>query len=356
MKKFILLAGLAASTVWASAQTEVVTGVMRGKDYGVTYSLPKTMVEIEIKTNKVTYTPGEFFKYADRFLRLPNVKNEAETYWELNSVSVRSVGIPDSEQVYFVKMKDKSVAPLIELTADGIIKSINVPIQERIQDKKKVQEPVVKKKAVNPRQYFTQEILMAGSTSKMAELVAQEIYNIRESKSALVRGQADAMPTDGEQLKLMLNNLQEQEQALTTTFAGITDKEERTFTLRLYPEKIGKDMIVFRFSKKLGVLGQDDLAGEPVYLSLENLNTLPAATDEDKKGKSKEEGVAYNVPGKAKVTLTQNGKVWTEKEILLTQFGEREFLAPTLFNKNSTIKVIFDPTTGGLVKIDRVTE
>lgn len=31
---------------------------------------------------------------------------------------------------------------------------------------------------------MTEEILIAGSTAKMAELVAKEIYNIRESKTA----------------------------------------------------------------------------------------------------------------------------------------------------------------------------
>ena len=35
------------------------------------------------------------------------------------------------------------------------------------------------------------------------------------------------------------------------------------------------------------------------------------------------------------------------------QFGIIEYLAPVLFNKNSTIKVYFDPVTGGLLKVDR---
>ena len=38
MKRLIILTGLLATTIIASAQTEVVTGVMRGKDYGVTYA------------------------------------------------------------------------------------------------------------------------------------------------------------------------------------------------------------------------------------------------------------------------------------------------------------------------------
>ena len=107
MKKLIIAAGLLMTTS-AYAQTEVLTGVTRGKDYGVVYSLPKTQIELEIKANKVNYTPGEFSKYADRYLRLTNVSADPEEYWELTSVKVKSVGVPNSETTYFVKLKDKT--------------------------------------------------------------------------------------------------------------------------------------------------------------------------------------------------------------------------------------------------------
>ena len=53
MKKFIIATGLLMATS-AYAQTEVLTGVTRGKDYGVVYALPKTQIEIEIKQTKST--------------------------------------------------------------------------------------------------------------------------------------------------------------------------------------------------------------------------------------------------------------------------------------------------------------
>ena len=36
------------------------------------------------------------------------------------------------------------------------------------------------------REFLTEEILMASSTAKMAELVAKEIYNIREKQECLI--------------------------------------------------------------------------------------------------------------------------------------------------------------------------
>ena len=296
MKKLIIATGLLMATS-AYAQTEVLTGVTRGKDYGVVYALPKTQIEIEIKANKVNYKPGEFSKYADRYLRLTNVSAEPEEYWELNSVKVKPVGVPNSEATYFVKLKDKTVAPLMELTEEGLIKSINVPYSSN-NAKNAANNAVAPQRKVNPR------------------------------------------------------DLNLQEEAMTEMFSGVRNKEEKTFTVRLTPDKEFDNEVAFRFSKKLGIVANNDLAGTPFYISLKDLKTVKIPQEDGKK-KKEMEGIAYNVPGQAMVTLTDGKKKLYEGEIPVTQFGIIEYLAPVLFNKNSTIKVYFDPVTGGLLKVDR---
>ena len=349
MRKLIaLLVSILFVTTVTYAQTEVMSGVTRGKDFGVVYALPKTEIKIDIKVTKVTYTPGEFGRYADRYLRLSDVSGDPEQYWELNGIVASSVGVPDNENTYFVKMKDKTVAPLIELTDDGIVKSINVPISEAPVQKK--EQPAPTKKILDPRDFLTEEILMANSTAKMAELTAREIYNIRESRNALVRGQADNMPKDGEQLKLMLTALEEQENAMLELFTGIKNKEEKIFTITLTPNREWNNEVIVRFSRKLGVLAVNDLAGEPIYLTLKNLNSVPPTEENKKKDVS---GIAYNVPGRASVLIVNGKDKVFEGELPVTQFGTIEYLAPALFNKNSTIKVTFNPATGALIKVDR---
>ena len=207
-KKNIVLLSALLFSVSAIAQTEVTAGVTRGKDYGVTYVLPKTEIELTVQATKHTYTPGEFSKYAERYLRLNNVSSEPETYWTLDKMQTEVIGVPDKENVYFVKMKDKTVAPLIELSKDGIVYSINMPLGSGQRKTTPTIQPKVTGNTpnVNPRDFLTEEILMSNSTAKMAELVAKEIYSIRESKNALLRGEADNMPKDGAQLKLMLED------------------------------------------------------------------------------------------------------------------------------------------------------
>lgn len=349
MKKIIFSAGVLAMSFTTFAQTEVVQGVMRGKDYGVTYALPKTQIEIIAKVNKVKYTPGEFAKYAERYLRLNNVSTEPEEHYELATIVAQLVGIPDKDNVYFVKMKDKTVAPLIELTEDGVIKSINVA-----NDNKQTVIPATltsaAKKSLNPRDFLTEEILTANSTAKMAELTAKEIYNIRESKNALLRGQADFMPQDGQQMKLMIESLEDQERALTEMFAGKLSVEPESYTIRIAPDKEINQEIAFRFSKKLGVVDNNNLAGEPVYISVKDLKSVNIPQEDSKK---KVDGIAYNLPGRAIISLEKDRKTLFKEEMLISQFGTVEYLAPALFNKNSTIKVTFNPTTGGLIKVDR---
>lgn len=349
MKKKLI--GLSALLIACStyAQTEVTAGVMRGKDYGVTYLLPKTEIEIVLHTTKHTYTPGEFCKYADRYLRLSNVSAEPDEYWTLDKIQTRVAGVPDKDNVYFVKLKDKTVAPLMELTEDGIVRSINMPFSGR-QPEQVSQKAETPEADMDPRRFLTEEILMSNSSAKMAELVAKEIYNIRESKNALLRGEADNMPKDGAQLKLMLDNLNLQERAMMEMFSGTTKAESQTFTVRLTPKEMQNE-VAFRFSKRLGVVANNDLAGEPYYISVANLKTPDISGVEE--NKKKLEGVAYNVPGRAKVTLMQSNKKLFEEELPVTQFGTIEYLAPVLFNKSSTVKVLFDTATGGLVKVDR---
>ena len=150
----------------------------------------------------------------------------------------------------------------------------------------------------------------------------------------------------------MLDNLNAQEEAMTQMFSGTCNKEERTFTVRLTPDKELNNEVAFRFSKKLGVVANNDLAGTPFYISLKDLKSVKMPQEDGKKKKDLD-GIAYNVPGQAMVTLTDGKKKLYEGELPITQFGVIEYLAPVLFNKNSTIKVYFDPNTGGLLKVDR---
>lgn len=351
IKKGLLIFGL-LTACGVSAQN-VTPYAPKGMEEGVVYYLPKTQIEVKATVTKVTYTPGELCQYANRYLRINDLSSTPSEYWEIKSIEVSTIGIPDANKAYSIKLKDKMATSKVELTENGIIKAINTTSNIPSAPTKTI-EPTNTPKVenVDPRSFMTEEILLASSSNKMAELVAKEIYNIRESKNSLTRGQADYMPQDGAALQIMLNNLETQEKAMTEMFTGKTIYTDQTFTFYLEPSKDTQNQTLFRFSKKLGVLESNNLAGEPITITITDASNLPPATEETK-AKKKPVGVIYNIPGKAKISIDGMAKNYLKDELIVTQFGETEILVENLFNKKENTRVIFNPTTGGIVKIDK---
>ena len=332
----------------ASAQTEVEPFVPGSTLEGVTYYLPRTAFRVTVIAEKTTTRPGDFYKYADRYLRLQNVPTETSVQWNLKSITFEPFGKPDKNKAYSIKIKSKTVAPLVGLSRDGLLLSINCDADEKfLPDLPKPQKGQAPE---NPRSYMTQEMLAAGSTAKMAELCAQEIYDIRDSKNALIRGEAENTPKDGAQLKLMLDQLDKQASVLESLFSGTSQTDTEVFSFFYDPQQETSRDILFRFSKKLGVLDADNLAGEPVIASVKVLETIPKAVPSEETAKKRakmEHGVYYNIPARTKINVSYNGQEFVNMETPMAQFGIVDILSNMLFDKKTTTQVTFFQETGG---------
>lgn len=332
----------------ATAQTEVEPFVPGSTLEGVCYYLPRTAFRVTVIAEKTTTRPGDFYKYADRYLRLKDVPTEESIKWTLKSVTLEPFGKPDKSKAYSIKLKGKTVAPLVGLSRDGLLLSINCDAQESFLPD--LPKPEKGQAPENPRTYMTQEMLAAGSSAKMAELCAQEIYDIRDSKNALIRGEADNTPKDGAQLKLMLDQLDKQAAVLESLFSGTSQTDTEVFSLFYDPQQESDRDVLFRFSQKLGVLDADNLAGEPVIATLKALETIPTAVASEETAKKRakmEQGVYYNIPVRTKVTVKYDDQEFVNMETSMAQFGIVEVLSNTLFDKKTTTQVTFFQTTGG---------
>lgn len=352
MKRNLLLCSLALLPLMGSAQTEVSPYQPGVTLDGVTYCLPKTALRITVVAEKEVYTPGEYAKYADRYLRLKNVSTEAQTRWTIKSVKLEPYGVPDKSKIYSIALKKRTVAPLVKLTDDGILLAINTDKEvEKLPELPAAQAPA---KLLNPRDFMNQEMLTASSSAKIAELTAQEIYDIRDSRSALIRGEADNTPKDGTQLKLMLDQLSQQEEALGQLFKGYVQKSTEVFSFTTVPEQELDHAVLFRFSEKLGVVGNEDLAGNPVYIDLKSAQEIPQPVENEKVAKKKakmDEGVVYNVPANVNIKVYSPSKVFAKLEVPMGQFGNIEVLSDALFDKKTTTQVLFYQNNGGVEKL-----
>ena len=348
MKRKLFLAAMLCASLTMRAQTVVEPFVPGSTLEGVSYFLPQTAFRIIVIAEKTVTKPGDFNRYAERYLRLKNVPQTESVQWKIRSITLEPYGIPDKTKAYSIKIKSKTVAPLVGLSRDGLLLSINTDAEEETLPA--LPESEAAPKPENPRNYMTQEILAAGSTAKMAELCAQEIYDIRESRNALIRGEADNTPKDGVQLKLMLDQLDKQAAVLESLFRGTQQTGTEVFTLTYVPTKETEREILFRFSSRLGLVDTDDLAGEPVYVSVKRMESLPETVPNEQTAKKKEKmekGVYYNVPARMKLTIADLQKKYVETEMPMGQFGTVEILSNTLFDKKTTTRVTFFQSTGG---------
>lgn len=348
---FFILITAQLSLITSVAQTALTTYQPGVTTEGAVYCLPKTGIHIIIQIEKTTYQPGDLCGYAERYLRLRDVSPTPSVSYRITSIRQEPFAVADTTKCYAVKFDAKTSACNVRLSDDGILLAINATPQE--QPASQVFLAAQRPLPINPRQYMSEEILAAGSTAKMAELTAQEIYEIRESRNLLTRGQADYMPKDGEQLRLMLAQLEQQDRSLTSLFAGTEVRDTTEQTITLIPEGNLRQHLLFRFSQKLGLVDNDDLAGVPYYISIENLNTVPQPEVTDTKKKQKQQaGIYVNIPGRLRSIIADAQNPITANEFPAGQFGNVELLSGALFNKRYTTHLTLHPLSGAIEKLD----
>lgn len=344
---------LLQSSIYAQKTTRFDANQMNG--YGVNYSLPLTALELTIKYEVTKKQRGPYYQYAGRYLNLNDVPTENSVNYKLLDITATTIGIPDESNKYFVEFKPNTIASFITLTKDGLICAINdeytFPITSDPQDTTTYQSLTVK----DGNKYLTQDILMAGTTAKQAELIAQQIYNLRQNRNDVLSGEMDNIPTDGQAFKSFMSRIDDQENALTALFKG--EESKQVIYKKVIVDITSRNMdnkVIARFSPLLGVVSADNLAGAPIYLTIKaqtaedtSLTGDPKLIDAFEKKLAK--GIVYNVPAKASLDISFDKQNYVNKEIDVVQFGIKDVLEQRVFGtRTGSMKVIFYPELGAI--------
>ena len=279
---------------------------------------------------------------------------EDKVSYSLGKLSLENKGVPDPDNTYTVEFKAGTTAPYVYLTDDGRICTINAEYTPPAVSAPPAESASQPAAAAGNSPGFTEELLMAGSVARQAEVAAKQIYRIRESRMNILTGEADNLPPDGEAMKLVMQQLEQQEKALVNLFTGTTERETSYYDVGLTPYETVENEVLFRFSDRLGIVDADDLSGAPVYLNLKSLEP-PVALEPEAPKNAKAvaaKGVAYIIPGRAQAEIYMNRKLLLKEETLVSQFGRLEYLAPTMFeDRKNPVKVYFAPETGSIKQI-----
>lgn len=357
MQKSLITAALSAIFLIAAgnnapAQNTQRLSATKANDYAIVYTLPQTRLAVTIEACMTLKKPGEFYKYAKKYLDIDNPITKESRSATLKSATVSTFGVPDPDERYAVQFKSGS-APYMLLSADNIPLAINT---EKTFTPKRPELPEAQAATPTPletaaaRQVVSEEMMQSQSTAKRAELAAQALFAIRQTRSDLITGQADQTPPDGKSLQLMLDNLEAQEQALMAMFVGTTSTWTDVATFNVDVEGDIDRMVLARISAIDGIVDAGDLSGAPVYLDLKV--TQRGSMPVNEKGQElpfPKNGLAYRIPGTANIKVTFDGKIYFEDDEEMAQFGIVYGLAPNSFtDKKAPIFVIFDPATGAI--------
>lgn len=302
----------------------------------VTYYLPKTEIAVEITYEEQTFTQGPFYQYAERYLGTKEVIKENGKHYQLLQADIFTKTMPNTDKPFHFTLGADGLNSFV-LSKNGILQGINMEEEPAVPAKSATKNNNDKKYTdVAKTMPLLEDQMLAASIAKMAEGAAKQIYRIREARINLLSGEVDKAPADGKSTELILKELDKQEKELTALFTGKTERQRKQKIVTIsYEDLAENETIAFRFSQILGLVDTDDLAGEPYYISLNNVQK--AASSETNSKQPAASPIWYIVPGSAEVQLTDGTKCITKKQLLFTQLGHEAYIPAAVIKQGATV-------------------
>lgn len=354
MKHLITTCLIIAATFISFAQTSV-NYFNANKDYlnGITYSLPKTELNIVITARCTIEKPGPFYQYAERYLATKEIITINNETWQVENIEIKSNAIADPNRTFQVAIDNRGIANNISFYKNNIIAAINseynhTEVTSNNETDVNSQSSYLNSELSFDYSVLNEETLVSTSIPKMAEMIARQIFRIRENRTALLAADLDQLP-DGEALKTMLDNLEKEENELLAFFVGKTKTYTITKQFCITPDDDLDHHVIARISTAEGLIEANNVIGEPIYLNVEGtyFNAPPTNPKEEKKPK----GFYYNVPGSAIITV-EAPELTTQNILPIAQFGYTTYLNASITN-NKTTKITFNPELGTILKIEK---
>ena len=346
MKKiFLLLVG--AMTVSAvSAQ------VLEEQESALVYYSPKTTIALEFSYTVEHFERGQYAEYADALLGISDIVMETGSVCTLKDVRVGTAVSTDYNRPHKV-VNDGAFPLLLTINDKGLLTGYNVlPLPQKQMPRKehecKKHEHECPPMHVAP---YPEEVLKAANPQAQALEIAKQIFHLRETRMYLLNGEVEHAPADGEAMKLVLEELDNQERALTELFIGRKHMRHEHKTVRVEPSNEGA--LLF-FSEENGFTDSDNIDADTIEVRMLCQQQEAQSLDPKAKKKAQElSQIVYNVPGYCTVNVLYQGKSLADNKIPVAQFGIDVALPKKMFTGKELPKITFSEKTGNIVSISK---
>ena len=339
---------------------------------GAFYTLPRTVLKIDVVVKATEQLKGPYSDYAERFLGLEEVNKFDFTTWTIEDIEVATLTEPDPVEVYYVESAatDSRDLRMLSLSLDEAGMLLSAGDLEKAETKKTAKtrevvffenpsegmeypdfyasrhvetriDTIIRRVTVDTlmeEQLFYRQRLEDNSDEEMAVKALQKIQQIRESKYNLITGFQETAYDPGS-IKYMFERLDHLENEYLDLFRGKSFSEfyHHTFYVVPQPKNNRYSTTLFQFATGSGIT--KGKSGEPVQLELAGTGTTG-----DQAGTSGT-GIAYRVPGTVEVSVNLDDQTLYENRMTINQFGVVNRLPAKRFRAE------FNPETGGLKSV-----
>jgi len=352
-----------------------------GKE-GVFYSLPRTVIRIDVSIDRIENYKGPYAEYAMKYLGLKNVVMANSVEYKIVGMKVTTSQLPDPDQYYFLELAGKlsrdDRAGLLSFTESGLIlgtipeRNDTVAKEEKIINK---EEPglstekdvfpevfkysadvnffekvdtIIRKVNIDTmtleRQYLKRTVVEKSPEQKAKE-ASDYIVKIKDNRFNLISGFQE-VNYNRETLEYMDSQLKQMEKEYLKLFTGISLHKTLNFSF-VYtpnPNQVNTEVPIFKYMKSKGMMELDEPGGKIVTIKVQRSGTTSTVSNYLKRGgeTSKVHGFFYRIPELARVTVKVDDNLTEETQCLVSQLGIVSYLPANKW------KVKFYKETGGI--------
>ncbi|MCX6307138.1 MAG: DUF4831 family protein [Bacteroidetes bacterium] len=353
---------------------------------GVFYSLPRTVVKIDVKIDRVENYKGPYADFALRFLGLKNVVAANAVDYKISDITITTYPEPDPDQYYFVELGDKiskgEQAGMISLSDAGVILGTMAGSIDTVGDfrnrLKQLETPadadkdafgelfkysadvsvfekvdtIIRKINIDTmtveRQYY-KRTMVEKSPEQKAKEAADYLSKIKDNRFSLISGTQE-VNYNKETLEYMDDQLNRMEKEYLKLFTGVSIHKSLTFSYKYIPvpNQINTEIPIFKFLRAKGVIDLDEQGGKVVTIKIQRVGNTNTVANYLKKAvkDSKVQGFSYRIPELARVSVKLDENTQEETQCLISQLGVVTNLPASKW------KVMFHKETGGIKGIE----
>ncbi len=315
---------------------------------GIVYTLPKTVIKIDVWVEKTTYTKGPYASYAKDLLGINNVVTSEGQRYAIRNMQLSYEHIPDPDQMYVLwgNIPNKSdINKAITFDENGVFEGISLHPQAQtnttapssvMQLKAQTQTPFKYHADLNQKQItdtvyvrvdvdtaVIQKASLKHTTiqkdiNARALDAAKRYMNIHNKRIDLLSGYQE-IAYDGDAIRVMNQELLKLEDEYLSLFAGSYKVSDEHYTFYCSPRSKQNNTRIpaFYFSESSGP--QQQGGGKAVNIVVKSNDITSHISDVNTSGNI--EGLVYRVPQTAEVSVEYQGRSYDAKIIPLPQLG-----------------------------------